>query len=78
MEKVCIAASRLTSTTNRNGLVRNISFDNLKRKTGESWFISGITINALTFTYDAVSTTSNCTMGPPQRPRIEPWITRDS
>jgi YD repeat-containing protein len=48
------AASRMTSTTDRNGLVRNMTFDNLSRKTKETWVTSGTTVNTLTFTYDAV------------------------
>ncbi len=44
--------SRLTSTTDRNGRVRNLNYDNDSRKTGETWLISGSTVNLLTFTFD--------------------------
>jgi len=33
--------------------VRNLSYDALNRKTGETWVVSGSTVNTQTFTYDA-------------------------
>ena len=47
------AGDLLTSTTDRNGKVRNLSYDALNRKTGETWVVSGSTVNTQTFTYDA-------------------------
>jgi YD repeat-containing protein len=46
------AASRETSTTDRNGNVINYSYDNANRQTGQTWIVSGSTVNLLTFTYD--------------------------
>jgi RHS repeat-associated protein len=45
-------ASRETSTTDRNGNVINYSYDNANRQTGQTWIVSGSTVNLLTFTYD--------------------------
>ena len=47
------AASREVSTTDRDGRVINFSYDNDNRETGETWIVSGSTVNLLTFTYDA-------------------------
>jgi RHS repeat-associated protein len=43
----------MTSTTDRDGRVRNFTYDNANRQTGETWIVSGSTANLLTFTYDA-------------------------
>ncbi len=45
----------LTSTTDADGRVRNISYDALNRETGETWVVSGSTVNTLTYTYDAAN-----------------------
>jgi YD repeat-containing protein len=47
------AGGRLTSSTDRDGRVRNISYDALGRETGETWSGTGVTPNTLTYTYDA-------------------------
>jgi RHS repeat-associated protein len=47
------AASRRVSETDRDGRVINFSYDALNEETGETWIVSGSTVNTLTFTYDA-------------------------
>jgi RHS repeat-associated protein len=47
------AGGRMTSTTDRLGRVRNLSYDADNRQTGETWVTSGVTVNTVTFTYDA-------------------------
>ncbi len=49
------AAGRLTSATDRDGRVINYSYDNINRATGETWVVSGSTVNTLTYTYDAMN-----------------------
>ena len=51
------AASRLISITDRDGRVRNFGYDQLNRKTSETWLTSsgGSTNNLLTFTVDAIN-----------------------
>jgi len=44
----------MTSTTDRDGRVRTFSYDADQRKTGETWVVSGSTVNTLTFSYDGV------------------------
>jgi RHS repeat-associated protein len=48
-------AGRLTSSTDRDLRVRNFGYDQLNRKTSETWLTSsgGSTTNQLTFAYDA-------------------------
>ncbi len=46
-------ANRATSTTDRLGRRRDRSYDNANRQSGETWVVSGSTVNTLTFTYDA-------------------------
>src|SRR5262249_51897735 len=48
---------KLTSTTDRNGRVRNLSYDALDRETGETWLVGTVTADTLTYTYDAASET---------------------
>jgi YD repeat-containing protein len=47
------ATDQLTSTTDRDGRVRNLSYDALDRQTGETWVTSGTTVNTLTYAFDA-------------------------
>jgi YD repeat-containing protein len=47
------AASRETSTTDFDGRITTISYDNMNRETGEIWKASGTTTDTLTFTFDA-------------------------
>jgi RHS repeat-associated protein len=47
------AASHMTSLTDRDGRVRNLTYDALDRQTGETWVVSGSTVNTQTFTYGA-------------------------
>lgn len=42
----------MTSTTGRDGRRRDFTYDNDNRETGETWVVSGSTVNLLTFTYD--------------------------
>jgi YD repeat-containing protein len=46
-------ASRLTSATDRDGNVINYSYDAINRKTAETWTQSSVTVNTLTYLYDA-------------------------
>jgi RHS repeat-associated protein len=43
----------MTSTTDRDGRLRNFSYDALNRETGQTWIVSGSTVNTQTFTFDA-------------------------
>jgi RHS repeat-associated protein len=47
------AASREISATDRNGRLISFSYDNVGRETGETWTVSGSTVNTFTFTFDA-------------------------
>src|SRR5260221_6717730 len=47
------AASRETSATDRDGRLISYSYDNANRETGETWTVSGSTVNTFTFTFDA-------------------------
>jgi RHS repeat-associated protein len=49
------AASRLTSATDRDGRVISYSYDAINRKIGETWTVSGSTVNTFTFSYDGAS-----------------------
>src|SRR5205807_6709375 len=48
-------AGRLTSQTDRNGNIISYSYDAINRELGETWKVSGSTVNTFTFTYDAVN-----------------------
>jgi RHS repeat-associated protein len=48
-------ASRLTSVTDRDGRVISYSYDAINRKIGETWTVSGSTVNTFTFSYDGAS-----------------------
>jgi RHS repeat-associated protein len=47
------AAGRLTSSRDRNTRVTSYSYDNVGRKTGETWVVSGSTVNTFTYTFDS-------------------------
>jgi YD repeat-containing protein len=47
------AAGRMTSSTDRLGRLRLLSYDANDRQTGETWQVGGSTVNTLTYTYDA-------------------------